>query len=196
MRLPASCCRAPDRGRQRAWCRHAGAKAAAVMTRGSTTVVRLRESFPLMRLPSPACGGRCPKSGWGRHRGDAPTTGATAVHGVALIRRCAPPSPASGRRDVWLSAMSVALRLTTYLLPFPACGRRCPKGGWGRHRCDSTTTGATAVNGGPHPALCATFSRQREKGCLAARDLPVALQLTTDRSLPPPAGEGALSLLP
>ncbi|SON79513.1 hypothetical protein XAP412_250078 [Xanthomonas phaseoli pv. phaseoli] len=55
----------------------------------------------------------------------------------------------------------------------------------------------------PHPALRATFSRQREERCLATRELSVAphlsvalnlsvaLQPTTNRSLPPPAGEGA-----
>ncbi|WP_211293029.1 hypothetical protein, partial [Xanthomonas cucurbitae] len=43
----------------------------------------------------------------------------------------------------------------------------------------------------PHPALRATFSRQREKESLVARDLSVALQLTIHRSLLPLAGEGA-----
>ncbi|MFT4247302.1 MAG: oligopeptide transporter, OPT family [Pseudomonas sp.] len=40
-------------------------------------------------FPSPACGGRCPKGGWGCPRREKP-----------LIRRCAPPSLARGRRDI------------------------------------------------------------------------------------------------
>ncbi|MBB3832288.1 hypothetical protein FHR55_000454 [Xanthomonas arboricola] len=142
------------------------------------------------RALSAACGGSCPKGGWGRHRCDATTTGATAVHGVA-------PHPAlratfSRQREKGCLAardLPVARQLTTHLLPSPACGGRCPKGGWGRHRCNTTTTGATAVHGvAPHPALRATFSRQRQKGCLAERD--VGCTATDHPPLPSPACGG------
>ncbi|EWC52804.1 N5-glutamine S-adenosyl-L-methionine-dependent methyltransferase [Xanthomonas citri pv. glycines str. 8ra] len=61
-------------------------------------------------------------------------------------------SPAA--RDLW-----VALQLAIHRLPSPACGGRCPKGGWGPSRCAPTTKGATE-----------TYPR-RNPGAISARRL-------------------------
>jgi hypothetical protein len=141
-------------------------------------------------VPSTACGGRCPKGGWGQ-RGDVwriPSSGAArhllpqageGERGSLHPHRLRDKGDRSGtlefRRDV----------------PSTACGGRCPKGGWGQ--CGD------AWRIPPHPALRATFSRRREKESEAVciltaygiRGIVPEPWSSGWMCLPPLAGEGA-----
>ncbi|MBB4759234.1 hypothetical protein FHT15_003971 [Xanthomonas campestris] len=82
----------------------------------------------------------------------------------ALIRRFAPPSPAGGRR---------------------ICGEQAA--GWRGGRCGGVKLHRPAR---PHPALCATFSRRREK------DLPRLSGVGTTQAARPVMQRGCHCLLP
>ncbi len=78
-------------------------------------------------LPSTACGGGCPKGGWGQ-RGNAwripPSSGA----GRPLL-----PRAGEGERSGLLPpGLREGEERSRRSLPSTACGGRCPKGGWGR----------------------------------------------------------------
>ncbi|EWC53328.1 hypothetical protein XAR_0771 [Xanthomonas citri pv. glycines str. 8ra] len=87
---------------------------------------RVLAAIQAPRCPSPASGRRCAARSVVVSRCLRPAPGARC--NAALIRRFAPPSPASGRRQVDC-ARRVLAAIQAPRCPSPASGRRCPKGG-------------------------------------------------------------------
>ncbi|MBB3835591.1 hypothetical protein FHR55_003850 [Xanthomonas arboricola] len=141
-------------------------------------------------VPSPACGGRCPKDGWGRLT-VSPTpltslvgrrcTGQCMAHrnrGPFSRLRGKVPEGRMGALDLQPDASGqlggpemrqASAWHTATAFPSPACGGRCPKGGWGR------------LTFSPMP-LASLVGRRCDRR-LHGTSQP--------RSLLPPAGEGA-----
>ncbi|NIJ93959.1 hypothetical protein FHT12_002656 [Xanthomonas campestris] len=89
--------------------------------------LREEEERSRRALPSTACGGGCPKGGWGQ-RGNAwripPSSGAA--------RHLLPQAGEGERCGLLPPGLREAEERSRRSLPSTACGGRCPKGGWGR----------------------------------------------------------------
>ena len=127
----------------------------------------LRRIVSRPSLPPPA--GEGAEGGWGCAAG---ARGCKIKS--TLIRRCAPPSPACGRRGISMKdhfsifeesfldfrrAVSQSSKGRFSTFPSPACGGRCRRRMGVRRR-----RARTQDQKRPHPALRTTFSRKHEKG--------------------------------
>ena len=77
---------------------------------GNSAAFSLQQRRKQNAFPSPACGGRCPKGGWG-----------ALWQWLLLLLGLLP----------LLWHLQLPQSPTEAAFPSPACGGRCPKGGWG-----------------------------------------------------------------